>query len=295
VFRLRNSELIVDADLQIVFQYPAYPDWTDVAVKGFPGDTDGSNVWNGISIRGAPSDELLEAAHHPHWPTPFGNCGDFDTVVVDDVNPTGTCLFFDHCSSKTTIKKVTTFSGQVGVIFTDSKKIVVKDSFFAGENPPIMGGGGGTPTTGTPTTVMGRRRRFASNTYVGVRVLDSQMAFINLIIYGDNGVLTSIEIDGSYVTICNLFTKVATGIQIGSDEFPDSDPSSLAIAGLTNEYIGKDTLGFFGPGGVVFTLRTCPAVISTTYDMSEWVDFFTSGVPVMGGLVPVVVVPPQGG
>jgi hypothetical protein len=263
VFRMRNSELIVDAALQIVFEYPARPDWVDVAVKGFPGDTDNSNVWNGISIRGAPSDELLEAAHHPHWPVPLGNCGDLDTVVIDEVSTTQHSLIFDHCTHATTVKKVTTFSGDLGVAFFDSKEIVVQDSFFAGVST-------GVPNDG---------RRLISG-WVGVKTARSQIGFTNLVIYGgDSSASDALEVtDGSSVTICNLFAEVAVGIQIGSFD-AGTTSSSLAIAGVTNLYLGDNSLGFQGVGGVVFTLRDCPAVMSDAYDMGLWLDFWTTGTP----------------
>jgi hypothetical protein len=257
VFKLRNSELIVDANVKINFQYPSRPDWTEVAVKGFDGDTEtGIDEWRGVTVRGAPSDELLESAHHPHWPVPFGNCGSFDTVVIDNVENDEDSLTLDHCSKPTSVKKLTTFTGCRGLMLMDSSDIIVQDSFFAGDTQ--------------------NNRRRGESVYSGFDSVNSLIGFVNLAIYGQGDNAVQIE-DGSHITICNLFKrKVGTTFTVKLGAIGDDmSPSSLALAGVTNIYLPRD-LQFEGDGGVVFTIGNCPDVLSDNYDMSLWGSFFTA-------------------
>jgi hypothetical protein len=256
VFRLRDSVLIVDNKVQIEFLYPARPDWHEVVVNEFESDTDAT--WRGISIRGAPpADQLTN--HYNHWPAPFGNCGDIDTVLVAGVDNRLPSWSFDTCYSSTKINKPTVFDGRVGMSIVDSKEIVIVEAHIAGTEPVVD---------------FDSDSIFADTEgYTAVVTARSQIGFINpsLYVFNDGIQVT----DGSSVTVCDPFIKSiggGDGIQVGAGD--DSHPSIVAVAGVSNLFFPEDVS--FQNNGILYTLYHCPSVMKPSYNMKEWKHWYTA-------------------
>jgi hypothetical protein len=275
VFRLRNSQLLVDNEFSIKFNYPAYPDFSDSAITGFPAeDADGNafindGTWLGISMEGAPDpDARRRRSTTKRYPYPYpshhyvpttGNCGRMENVNIDDVDPESASSNWVRCDGRTTIKKYSAFRGDSGMRFEDCNGVVAYDISVAG----FFDGGDADETD-----------------YDGVLSVNSNVSLIRPFIYAqDNGV--DIQ-SASHVTLCNPFINagyldvVSRAIRMGNLAGNVNDPPvAVAVAGGTNLFFPGDVGFRDNTQGLLAILENCPSKLAPSYSMKTWKDFIT--------------------
>lgn len=259
VFRLRDSQLIVDNAMSIVFEYPAYPDWTGSSISGFSDSQDQVALgnWTGVSVEGAPeADDRRRSVsrrspyYYSHHVPTTGNCGRFENVNFDGVSEDDPNVVFNRCDGRTTIKKLSAFNGDKGLVFDSCNGVVAYDI-------SVSGFGNGID-------------------YDGVQFINSNVSLIRPIIFAEDD---GIEVESnSHVTLCNPFisaglTTPGSPIRMGTFDImvgTDEPPVAVTVAGPSNLKLADDVTFRPNAQGLVAHLPKCPSKLAPFYSIKEW-------------------------